>query len=219
MSQVSPKYLGKWEGEVIKVLVLHENEFVNFKILETKTGLTPNGLKSALHTLYDGKIIQKEGEGPIARYLLVDEAIKKEWKSFLGKEQNKPEEKQKSVPETKQVQEQKPTKIENDELIQWLVHWTNERPINQPIEAKHFFLEGMRLEEFTRDVIGKAKDEILVTNPYLDSCYLTTALQEARDRRANVKIVSRRPTKDKTDISKIECHAAMRKKGSHYSLY
>jgi hypothetical protein len=28
----------------------------------------------------------------------------------------------------------------------------------------------MRLEEFTRDVIGSAKDEILVANPYVDSC-------------------------------------------------
>jgi hypothetical protein len=52
-----------------------------------------------------------------------------------------------------------------------------------------------------------------VTNPYLDSCYLSTALQDARERRANVKIVTRRPTKDKNDISKLECHAALRKKG------
>ena len=71
----------------------------------------------------------------------------------------------------------------------------------------------MRLEEFTRDVIGRAKDEILVANPYVDSCYLTTALQEARDKRVNVRIVTRRPTKDKGDITKLECHATLRKKG------
>ena len=44
-------------------------------------------------------------------------------------------------------------------------------------------MEGMRLEEFTRDVIGRAKDEILVANSYVECCYLTTALQEAKDRR------------------------------------
>ena len=100
-----------------------------------------------------------------------------------------------------------------DSLIQWIVQWVNARPISFDVKSKHFFLEGMRLEEFTRDVIGRAKDEILVANPYVDSCYLTTALQEARDRRVNVRIVTRRPTKDKSDITKLECHATLRKKG------
>jgi hypothetical protein len=100
-----------------------------------------------------------------------------------------------------------------DSLIQWLTQWVNARPITWDMDSKHFFLEGMRLEEFSRDVIGRAKDEILVTNPYLDSCYLTTALQEARERRVNVRIVTRRPTKEKNDISKLECHASLRKKG------
>jgi hypothetical protein len=47
----------------------------------------------------------------------------------------------------------------------------------------------------------------------LDSCFLATALQEARDRRVNVKIVARRPTKDKADAPKLECQALLRKKG------
>ncbi len=59
-----------------------------------------------------------------------------------------------------------------DSLIQWIIQWVNAKPINFELESKHFFLEGMRLEEFSRDVIGKAKDEILVANPYVDSCYL-----------------------------------------------
>jgi phosphatidylserine/phosphatidylglycerophosphate/cardiolipin synthase-like enzyme len=106
-----------------------------------------------------------------------------------------------------------------DSLIQWLTEWVNTEPINVDLQSKHFFLEGMRLEEFSRKAIGKAKDEIIVANPYLDSCYLATALQEARDRRVNVKIVTRRPTKDKENISKIECHAALRKKGVTIHYY
>src|SRR5665647_3664350 len=57
-----------------------------------------------------------------------------------------------------------------DRLIQWLIQWVNARPISLDVKSKHFFLEGMRLEEFTRDVMGEAKDEILVANPYVDSC-------------------------------------------------
>ena len=209
MSQEAPKFSGKWEGDVIKILLSHESEFVNFKILAVKTGLSPNGLKSALHTLYNEKIIEKNGD----RYVLIDESIKNDWRKFLSSEPKKAEDRQESLPEPKPSLEPKQIKNEENSLIQWIIHWANERSISFVQASKHFFLEGMRLEEFTRDVIGKAKDEILVTNPYVDSCYLTTALQEARDRRVNVRIVSRRPTKDKNDITKLECHATMRKKG------
>ena len=82
-----------------------------------------------------------------------------------------------------------PNRIE-DPLIQWLVQWAAARPIDLALESKHFFLEGMRLEELARDVIGKAKEEILVASPFVDSCFLATALQDASDRRVNVKIIS-----------------------------
>lgn len=102
-----------------------------------------------------------------------------------------------------------PEKIE-DTLIQWLIQWANDKKIDFAAESKQIFL-GSKLGRLTEDIIGNAKDEILVTNPYVDNCYLVTALQEARDRRVNVRIVSRRP--EKNDIPKIECHAALRKKG------
>jgi hypothetical protein len=127
-------------------------------------------------------------------------------------ENKSPSKVEKKEPET-QVQKNNISEKVQDTLIQWVTEWVNAEPINVELESKHFFLEGMRLEEFSRKAIGKAKDEIIVTNPYLDSCYLTTALQEAREKRVNVKIVTRRPTKDKENISKIECHAALRKKG------
>jgi hypothetical protein len=113
----------------------------------------------------------------------------------------------------KQIQKTSNSDKVQDSLIQWLVQWAAARPINLSVESKHFFTEGMRLEELARDAIGKAKDEILVTSPFVDSCFLATALQDARDRRVNVKIISRRPKKDKDDLPKLECHAALRKKG------
>ncbi len=101
-----------------------------------------------------------------------------------------------------------------DSLIQWLTQWVAARPINQPLASKHFFAEGMRLEELARDAIAKAKDEILVTTPYLDNCFLVSALQEARNRRANVKIITRRPnSKDNNEYSKLECQGFLRKNG------
>ena len=100
-----------------------------------------------------------------------------------------------------------------DALIQWLVQWVSDKPIDLAVESKHFFLEGMRLEELARDVIGKAQEEILVTSPFVDSCYLATALQEARNRRVTVKIVARRPENTKSDALKLECQSNLKKSG------
>jgi phosphatidylserine/phosphatidylglycerophosphate/cardiolipin synthase-like enzyme len=105
-----------------------------------------------------------------------------------------------------------PEKVD-DTLIQGLIQWVASKPINLAVESKQFFLEGLRLEELARDLIEKAKDEILVTSPYVDSCHPITLLTEAKDRRVNVRIVTTRPTKDKNDVKKVECHALLRKKG------
>jgi phosphatidylserine/phosphatidylglycerophosphate/cardiolipin synthase-like enzyme len=122
------------------------------------------------------------------------------------------------VPETQkeELETQKKPSAEKreDGLTQWLTQWASARPINQPLAAKHFFIEGMRLEELARDAIAQAKDEVLVTTPYLDNCFLVTALQEARNRRANVKIITRRPnSKDDKEYSKLECQGLLRKIG------
>jgi len=100
-----------------------------------------------------------------------------------------------------------------DNLIQWLIQWTSDKPISLSLDSKQFFLSGMELEELARDIIGKAQDEILVTSPYVDSCHLATALQRAVERRVKVKVVARRPTTGKMDALKAECQTNLRKEG------
>ena len=68
-----------------------------------------------------------------------------------------------------------------DTLIQWLIQWVAAKPINLAVESKQFFLEGIRLEELARDLIEKAKDEILVTSPFVDSCHLITAFNRKQE--------------------------------------
>jgi hypothetical protein len=100
-----------------------------------------------------------------------------------------------------------------DTLIEGLFEWVASKPISTTIESKQFFLDGLRLEELARDLIEKAKDEILVTCPFVDSCHPIKLLMEAKDRRVNVRIVTTRPKKDREDAKKVECHALLRKKG------
>jgi hypothetical protein len=103
-----------------------------------------------------------------------------------------------------------------DALTKWVAEWVVGKPINLSGESKQFFVSGMELEEFARDAIGKAQDEILVTSPYVDNCFLATALQRAVERRVKVKLVARRPLDPKTqkmDVPKAECHNNLRKDG------
>jgi phosphatidylserine/phosphatidylglycerophosphate/cardiolipin synthase-like enzyme len=113
-----------------------------------------------------------------------------------------------------QIKKEEPIPLKTeDALIQWLVQWASSKPVNLAVESKQFFLEGLRLEELTRDLIEKAKDEILVSSPFVDSCHPIRLLMEAKDRRVNVRIVTTRPKKDREDAKKVECHALLRKKG------
>jgi hypothetical protein len=100
-----------------------------------------------------------------------------------------------------------------DALIQWLIQWTAEKHIDIAVESKHFFLEGMRLEELARDLIEKAQFDIFVTSPFVDSCYLVTALLEAKVRRVTVKLVARRPENVKEDRQKIDCQSNLKRAG------
>ncbi len=212
MSEQQPRYCGKWEGEVIKVLVLHDGQFVNFNILEAKTGLTPKGLKMALSRLFKANIIKKDGE----RYLLVDEDIKNDWTSFLEASPPQGSDQNKFVQSKTPAMEQIPPKKEN--LLDWITQWREMRNLDFPLETKHFFLEGEYLDELARVLIGKAQREILVTNPYIDSCHLTKALENVLQRRISVKVVARRPKKTPEDKTKRECQDYLRRAGMkiHY---
>jgi hypothetical protein len=100
-----------------------------------------------------------------------------------------------------------------DALIQWLIQWVSDKHIDIAVESKHFFLEGMRLEELARDLIEKAQLDIFVTSPFVDSCYLVNALQEAKGRRVTVKLVARRPENVKEDRLKIDCQTNLKRAG------
>ena len=189
MAQMHPKYWETWQGKVIKVLVLHGTEQVNFNKLLEETGLHPKGLKMALAPLHQNNTIRYDGRN----YLLVDENIRKEWTTFLAANISSD-----SNQNTQQVAaeiQHSSKDLTNKEvgLIQWMIQWREMRNLSFPIDSKHFFLEGEYLDELARVLIGKAQHQILVTNPYIDSCHLTKALESAALRKISVMVVARRP--------------------------
>lgn len=214
MSQ-NPKYFGTWQGKVIKSLVLHGKEPVSFNKLMEETEFPPKALLRALAPLRQANVIRYEGKN----YFLVDEVIRQEWTKFLATNISSDlgQNPQLVVMEAKQ---DIPVSTVNKEvgLIQWIIQWREMRNLNFPIESKHFFLEGEYLDELARVLIGKAQHQILVTNPFIDSCHLTKNLETAVLRKISVKVVARRPKDTNDDTTKRECQASLKKAGMliHY---
>ena len=211
----NPKYLNTWQGKVIKTLVLHGNEPVSFNKLIEETGFNPKNLLKALAPLRQTNVIRYEGKN----YFLVDEAIRQEWSKFLAINIS-PDSVQKTSQIALKVKQDVPTISLNKEigLIQWITQWREMRNLNFPLESKHFFLEGEYLDELARVLIGKAQHQILVTNPFIDSCHLTKSLENAVLKKISVKVVARRPKDSMDDVTKRECQTSLKKAGMliHY---
>jgi phosphatidylserine/phosphatidylglycerophosphate/cardiolipin synthase-like enzyme len=215
MTLTTPRFYEKWEGQIIKLIIINDGP-VFFDTLLQKTGLTAYALRDALHNLFFCNIIAKD-EGNNS-YNLIDEGIRNEWKSFLkgpSTEESAPKEKpHHNLPEEKN--DDPPTPKGGNGFIKWIEQWQEIRNLSLPLENKHFFLEGEYLDELSRVLIGQAQEEILVTNPYIDSCHLTKELLHASEKKIKVKVVSRKPTLD--DETKRKCQSEMLKAGMfiHY---
>lgn len=115
---------------------------------------------------------------------------------------------QKIIRGVSQVIKEAPIKKETD-FNKWISNWRQLKKLDFSMETKHFFLSGMHLDEFTKELIRLAKDSIYVVNPYLENCYLTDALIDSSNSSIKVKIVTRQP--EAREIKKIDCHNKLRK--------
>jgi hypothetical protein len=209
------KYAGTWQGKVIKSLVLHGNEPVTFTRLMEETGFNARALKMALAPLHQRNVIRYDGKN----YQLADEEIRREWERFLAINIS-PDSGQKAHQTATQVKQNLSQVSGTKEagLVQWIMQWREMRNLNFPTESKHFFLEGEYLDELARVLIGKAQHQILVTNPFIDSCHLTKALENAVLKKICVKVDARRPKDNMDDVTKRECQTSLKKAGMliHY---
>jgi len=96
----------------------------------------------------------------------------------------------------------------------WIDEWRHTKKLDFSMESKHFFLDGSDLDDFTKQIIKMAEKTILVTNPYLESCYLTDYLIDSATKQTEIRIVTRQPeAREKGFDRKVECHSKLRTKG------
>jgi len=117
---------------------------------------------------------------------------------------------QKIMRGVKQVIREVSIKKETD-FNRWIADWRHTRRLDFSMESKHFFLDGMDLDDFTKQLVKMGEKTIPVANPYLESCYLTDALIDSATKHTEIKIVTRHP--EARDSKKAECHSKLGKMG------
>ncbi|MCW4023203.1 MAG: phospholipase D-like domain-containing protein [archaeon] len=91
----------------------------------------------------------------------------------------------------------------------WTAEWRKVKNLNFSMDNRHFFLSGMDLDDFTKQLIRMAQQTILIANPFIESCYLTDALIKSAQSSTKIKIVTRCPKMKET--KKTECHSKLKR--------
>jgi hypothetical protein len=101
--------------------------------------------------------------------------------------------------------------IGEGDLNKWISNWGRDRRgFDFSMDSRHFFLGGSDLDDFTKQIIKGAKSIILVSNPYIETCYITQDLEEARKREVEIKIVHR---PESNNYKRVETQKRLRKSG------
>ena len=81
------------------------------------------------------------------------------------------------------------------DIVSTTESWIKLQKPNIVYEQGHFFLEGHHLDSFTRFLLTKAFNTIIVVNPFIDQSTPTQLLIKAKRRGKTVVMVTRPPTK------------------------
>lgn len=189
-----PRYWNSEKGRVIKAIV-YDRAFTREDICEV-TGLSEKSLNRILSELDDLRILEnKNGEYRVAL------EIWKEYRPFFN--------------EYESEKTGKSRRVKQENLVKWIEQWRRVKNLDFSLESKHFFLEGRNLDEISKELICKARSEVLVVNPFVVQCALSDTLREASAHGVIVRLITR-PPKDKNEeyrIKKQEYHSILKNDG------
>lgn len=179
---------------------------MNWIELQQATALDNEALNMALSELYNLGQIKKTAQGKYR----VCTVLFQEYSEFLTRQ--KPPEK----PDKKAVDEQ-PRKIAADkrsETVDWINEWKKLRKLDFSLDSKHFFLDDMDLDDLSKQLIRRASKEVLIVNPFIESCSLSKTLEEASKHGAKVTVITRPPREDdQREQEKEEYHSKLKQEG------
>ena len=212
MDVAEPPFYGSWKGRVIEAIAVENIRDWN-GILEY-TELFPENLNKAMHELYDLDVIEKQDDG---RYWIKDIVLYHQYRSYF--------ETANDDYKTPLIQHEEPKEVilekalpKDENLADFVAKWRAFKNLSFSLDARHFFLEGTYLDDLSKDLIRRAKKEVLLVNPYLELCNLSNTLIDAVEAKANVLVITRNPSDNKRDnLENIEekqkYHESLKDKG------
>ena len=197
-----PRFWGSWKGRVIKAIAIDGAK--TWGEIRDFTGLHAQSLRTALAELYELGILKKTIDGIYS----VSHDIDEEYKAIF-RESDQSEDSGKTSSYTKFSEEKQ------EGLVNWIDQWRELKGLTFPLKANHFFLEGRHLDDLSKELICKAQSEVLVVNPFINSCDLSNTLREANKNGVEVNLITRPPKTEKLSFQKDkeEYHKVLKEEG------
>ncbi len=193
MDVAEPPFYGSWKGRVLEAIAVENIR--DWKGILEYTQLLPENLNKAISELYQLEVIERQDDGLYwikdivlyRQYRLYFETANDDYKAPLIQHQESKE----------KILEKALPKDEN--LADFVAKWRTFKNLSFSLDARHFFLEGTYLDDLSKDLIRRAKKEVLLVNPYLELCNLSNTLIDAAEAKARVLVITRNPSDNKRD--------------------
>jgi len=180
-----PKYWGSWKGRVLKAIVI--NGAKTWLEIRDLTGLSEDSLNVALSELYTAGVLEKNPDGTY----WVKHDTYREYKEFFERLRTSLKGMITDLYMAVKFSDEK-----QKELINWINQWRKVKRLDFSLENKHFFLEGRYLDDISGELISHAKSEVLVVNPFVQSCDLSNLLRDVSKQGVEVTLITHRPNKE-----------------------
>ena len=170
---VDPRFWASWKGRIIRAIVLNGVN-TSDEILKI-TKLREGEFEQALKELFQAKLLEEREKD---KFWVNRELYGKCWR-FFGELQ--------------------------ETLIDWVQKWRMKARFVSILDRKltHFYLSDRELSSFSEMLIEQAKQEILVTNPFVRRCHISDTLMRMSANGINVTLVARsvEPEQFKRELS------------------
>jgi phosphatidylserine/phosphatidylglycerophosphate/cardiolipin synthase-like enzyme len=185
-----PKYYGSWKGRVIEAIV--RNGLMDWNGLLEFTELSPKSLNKAIAELHQNGILTKEKDG---KYKVIYE-VYKEYKAFFNSQDTSAEEKivdvtARTIKGIDKIISATISSVKEKDIKSWINDWKKVNNLAFSVDSNHFYLKGGDLEIIIKGLIQRAKEEILVVNPFINQCNLSNAIGEAGKKGVKTTIITR----------------------------
>jgi phosphatidylserine/phosphatidylglycerophosphate/cardiolipin synthase-like enzyme len=183
-----PPFYGTWKGRILEAIAVENIR--DWNGIWEYTQLQSDSLNKALSELYNLDVITRQDDN---LYWIEDIVLLHQYRDYFDNIDYDHK--------TPLIQHEEPTEIalkralpKDENLANFVVEWRAFKNLSFSLDARHFFLEGTYLDDLSKDLIRRAKKEVLLVNPFVVECNLSNTLIDAIKNKAKVIVITRNPS-------------------------